>query len=64
MNGPMTMWRKISCGVAGVITDEPGVAVKLVADRARLGRAERLMLTAADLLALDLTAGTYRGQSL
>lgn len=63
VNEPLIMSRTISRGVAGLITDEPGLAVKLVAERAGLGRAERLMLIAADLLALDLRPSTDRDSS-
>ncbi len=63
VNDPMVMSRMISRGVAGLITDEPGLAREVLSERAELSMAEQLLLVGADLLGLDLTPSADRDQS-
>jgi glycerophosphoryl diester phosphodiesterase len=63
VNDPITMSRMVSRGVAGLITDEPGLAREVLSDRASLGPAEQLVLVGADLLGLDLSPRAYRDDS-
>ena len=46
------MSRLISQGVDGLITDEPAVAREVLADRAKLGTPERLLLWLVDRFGL------------
>ena len=48
VNDPLTMSRVISQGLDGLITDEPAVARKVLADRAKLSTPERLLLWLVD----------------
>jgi glycerophosphoryl diester phosphodiesterase len=52
VNDPLTMSRLISQGVDGLITDEPAVAREVLADRAKLGTPERLLLWLVDRFGL------------
>lgn len=63
INDPVTMSRMISRGVAGLITDEPGLAREVISDRINLGPAEQLLIVASDVLGLDLTPRAYRDVS-
>jgi glycerophosphoryl diester phosphodiesterase len=63
VNDPVSMSRMMSMGVDGVITDEPEMARKVLADRAALGSAERLLLHTALLFGYSFTPHQYRDQS-
>ncbi len=63
VNDPVTMSRVLSLGVDGVITDEPAMARRVVAERAELGTAERLLVHAAVLFGKPLPPQAYRDQS-
>ena len=52
VDDPLTMSRLISQGVDGLITDEPAVARGVLADRAKLGTPERLLLWLVDRFGL------------
>ena len=52
VDDPLTMSRLISQGVDGLITDEPAVAREVLADRAKLGTPERLLLWLVDRFGL------------
>jgi glycerophosphoryl diester phosphodiesterase len=52
VNDPLTMSRLISQGVDGLITDEPAAAREVLADRAKLGTPERLLLWLVDRFGL------------
>ena len=52
VNDPLTMSRLISQGIDGLITDEPALARKVLADRAALGTPERLLLWLLDRFGL------------
>ncbi len=63
VNDPVAMSRMISLGVDGVITDEPEMARGVLAQRADLSSAERLLLHAAVLFDRPLPKRTYRDAS-
>ncbi len=63
VNDPLEMSAMISRGVDGLITDEPGLARKLLAFRATLSAPERLFLALAGMLGLDLNTRVYRDNS-
>ena len=53
VNDKLDMWRMMSRGVDGVITDYPAVAKQVIEERAGLSSAERLMVTAAFWMGLE-----------
>lgn len=53
VNDKLNMWRMMSRGVDGVITDHPALARKVISERAELSSAERLMVTAAFWMGLE-----------
>jgi glycerophosphoryl diester phosphodiesterase len=53
VNDKLNMFRMMSRGVDGVITDHPALARKVIAERAKLSPAERLMVTAAFWMGLE-----------
>jgi glycerophosphoryl diester phosphodiesterase len=63
VNDPVTMSRVLSVGVDGVITDEPAMARDVLADRAQLSSAERLLLLAATFFGRDFVQREYRDDS-
>lgn len=63
VNDPVTMSRMLSLGVDGVITDEPAMAREVLAERARLGTAERLLIHAAVIFGKPLPQKSYRDDS-
>jgi len=63
VNDKMSMFRMMSLGVDGIITDEPELARQVIAERSELNSVERLLVNAAVLLGKDLTKKTYRDQS-
>ena len=63
INDPVTMSRVLSLGVDGVITDEPAMARQVVAERAGMSTAERLLVHAAVLFGKPLPQRTYRDES-
>ena len=48
VDDPVTMSRLISMGVDGLITNDPGLARRVIAERAALSAPERLLLWLAD----------------
>lgn len=60
INDPLEMSVMISKGVDGLITDEPALVHKVLAFRAELSTAERLLLWMSQWLGLDLSAKEYR----
>jgi glycerophosphoryl diester phosphodiesterase len=63
VNDPISMWRMISRGAVGLITDEPALARDVLSERAKLSTPERLLLLAADLFDLQMDTKTYRDAS-
>ncbi len=63
VNDPLSMSAMISRGVDGLITDEPGIARQVLAERAKMGASERLLLVAADLIGLPVVTKRYRDDS-
>jgi len=63
VNDPVTMSRVLSLGVDGVITDEPAMARQVVADRAEMSTAERLLVHAAVVFGKPLPPRAYRDES-
>lgn len=63
INDPLSLSHWMSAGVDGVITDEPALARSILAQRAQLGTAERLMLSAALLFGKPQVAKQYRDNS-
>ena len=57
VNDPLTMSRLISQGIDGLITDEPALARKVLADRAELSTPERLLLWLAGPVRPEARAG-------
>lgn len=60
LNDPLAMSKMASRGAAGLITDEPGMAREVLADRADLSTPERLVLAAVEILGLKLNPKAYR----
>jgi glycerophosphoryl diester phosphodiesterase len=48
VDDPVTMSRLMSMGVDGLITNDPGLARRVIAERAALSAPERLLLWLAD----------------
>jgi len=63
VNDPVTMSRVLSLGVDGVITDEPAMARKVIAERASLSVGERLAVHAAVVFGKPLPTRGYRDES-
>lgn len=63
VNDPLRMSAMMSMGVDGIITDEPALARQVLADRAAMSSAQRLLLLLAERLGLSLPTGEYRDAS-
>lgn len=63
VNDPLEMSKMISMGVNGLITDEPALARQVLAFRAELSTAERLVLWMSEELGLSVNTGEYRDAS-
>jgi glycerophosphoryl diester phosphodiesterase len=63
VNDPVSMSRMMSIGVAGIITDEPEMARKVVAERASMSPVERLLIHTAVLFGEPVPPRTYRDNS-
>jgi len=63
VNDPVSMSSMMSLGVDGIITDEPEMARKVLADRAELSSVERLLIHTALLFGQPYTARQYRDDS-
>jgi glycerophosphoryl diester phosphodiesterase len=63
INDAVTLSRMMSLGVDGVITDEPALAREVIADRADLNPAERLMMHTAMLFGAPEPQRLYRDES-
>ena len=63
VNDAVSMSRMMSLGVDGIITDEPALAREVIADRADLNPAERLLMHAAILFGRPEPRGRYRDES-
>jgi glycerophosphoryl diester phosphodiesterase len=63
VNDPLSMSHMASLGVSGLITDEPALARAVLAQRAALGAAERLVLALGSKLGLGVSDGVYRDAS-
>jgi glycerophosphoryl diester phosphodiesterase len=59
----MDMFKMMSLGVDGIITDEPALARQVAVERAGLSSPERLLIQTAVLLGKDLPRKTYRDES-
>jgi glycerophosphoryl diester phosphodiesterase len=62
VNTPVDVSRMASLGVSGIITDEPAMARRVLAERAELGVAERLLIPTAVLFGRQ-PPGPYRDDS-
>lgn len=63
VNDPVSLSRMMSLGVDGIITDEPEMARKVLADRAKLSSVERLLIHTALLFGQSFTPRQYRDES-
>ncbi len=63
VNEPLKMSAMMSMGVDGIITDEPALAKQVLAERASMSSAQRLLLLLAERLGLSLPTGDYRDTS-
>jgi glycerophosphoryl diester phosphodiesterase len=63
VNDKMSMFRMMSLGVDGIITDEPALARQVMAERSELNSVERLLIHAAVMLGKSLPQKEYRDQS-
>ncbi len=63
VNDALSLSRWMSMGVDGVITDEPALAREVLAQRADMSSAERLMLSAALFFGRPQLATSYRDDS-
>jgi glycerophosphoryl diester phosphodiesterase len=63
INDALSLSRWMSMGLDGVITDEPALAREVLAERASLSPAERLLLGAALFFGKPDVAGNYRDNS-
>jgi len=63
VNDPLSMSRMASLGVSGLITDEPALAREVLAQRAALSAAERLVLALGSRLGLIASDKEYRDAS-
>jgi glycerophosphoryl diester phosphodiesterase len=63
VNDPLSMSQMASLGVSGLITDEPALAREVLAQRAALSAAERLVLALGSRLGLSASDKEYRDAS-
>jgi glycerophosphoryl diester phosphodiesterase len=63
VNDRMSLFRMMSLGVDGIITDEPALARQVMAERAELGLVERLLVHTATLFGKSLPPKMYRDAS-
>jgi len=63
VNDKMSMFRMMSLGVDGIITDEPALARQVMAERSELNSVERLLIHTAVMLGKPLPQKKYRDQS-
>ncbi len=63
VNDQVSMSRMMSLGVDGIITDEPELARKVIAERSDLSSIERLLIHTTVLLGQSVPQRTYRDQS-
>ncbi|NNK57524.1 MAG: glycerophosphodiester phosphodiesterase [Desulfofustis sp.] len=63
VNDKMSMFKMMSLGVDGIITDEPALARQVMAERSELNSVERLLIHAAVMLGKSLPQKEYRDQS-
>ena len=63
VNDPVSMSRMMSLGVDGLITDEPELARKILAERSTMNSMERLLLHTAVLFDQPVPLRTYRDAS-
>jgi glycerophosphoryl diester phosphodiesterase len=63
VNDAMSMFKMMSLGVDGIITDEPAMARRVMAQRADLNPVERLLVHAAILIGKPLPKNVYRDTS-
>lgn len=63
VNEPLKMSAMMSMGVDGIITDEPALARRVLAERASMSSAQRLLLLLAEKLGVSLATGEYRDAS-
>jgi glycerophosphoryl diester phosphodiesterase len=63
INDALSLSRWVSMGVDGVITDEPALANRVLAEREKLSPTERLLLSAALFFGKPEVAGNYRDES-
>ena len=63
VNDKMSMFRMMSLGVDGIITDEPALARQVMAERSELNLVERLLIHTAVMLGKPLPQKKYRDQS-
>jgi glycerophosphoryl diester phosphodiesterase len=63
VNDAVTLSRMMSLGVDGVITDEPALAREVIAERADLNPAERLLMHTAILFGKPEPQRHYRDES-
>jgi glycerophosphoryl diester phosphodiesterase len=63
INDALSLSRWMSMGVDGVITDEPALAREVLAQRAEMSSAQRLMLSAALFFGRPAMASSYRDDS-
>jgi glycerophosphoryl diester phosphodiesterase len=60
VDDPIDMSRMISRGVSGIITNQPGIAREVLAQRAEMSIIERMMLEVADLFGIEARQGRPR----
>ena len=63
VNDKMSMFRMMSLGVDGIITDEPALARQVMAERSELNVVERLLIHTAVIIGKPLPQKNYRDQS-
>lgn len=63
VNDPLQMSKMVSKGVDGIITDEPGLARRVLEARAGLSTPERMVLWLIEELGLDLDQKRFRDDS-
>lgn len=63
VNDPLDMSHMLSLGVSGLITDEPALAREVIAQRAGLSSAERIVLMLGNRMGFDTTNKEYRDDS-
>jgi glycerophosphoryl diester phosphodiesterase len=63
VNDKMSMFKMMSLGVDGIITDEPELARQVIAERGELSSVERLLIHTAVILGKSLPQKAYRDNS-